>query len=265
MDIASSYGAFQQLIGLEGTATSSSSDFHLIQEIINLLAENKTMTIEELAEQTGVSPATISRFVKKCGFTSYRDFHMKFFAIQELSRSVRSTKYDDNSDLISLDPIHRNLESTRQHLDIPLIRRIIRLFCSLSNRYFIGTTEDLITLSCFHKDLVTMGYSAHLFYDISTQFDILAQACSRDVFMMTTVDNDFARYFYPALEKAKGNGATLILFTQTDSEQDDAFSRIFDVVYHYGIPDSANFGSYSERYLASVLSHELRNNLYNEV
>ncbi len=259
MDIATSYGAFQQLIGLEGTTTSVSSDFHLIQEIINLLAGQKSLTIEELAAQTGVSPATISRFVKKCGFTSYRDFHMKFFAIQELSRTVRSTKYDDNPDLISLDSIHCNLEATRGHLDLPLIRRIILLFCSCPNRYFIGTPEDLITLSCFHKDMITMGYPSHLFYDIGTQFEVITQSCSRDVFLLTTVDNDFARYFYPVLEKAKKNGAKLILFTQTSAEADDAFSRIFDIVYHYGIPGSGNFGNYSERYLASVLSHELRN------
>jgi len=46
----------------------------LIDYIIHNVSQAQEATIQEMSDGSGVSTATISRFVKKIGFDSFRDF-----------------------------------------------------------------------------------------------------------------------------------------------------------------------------------------------
>ncbi|MCM0582088.1 MurR/RpiR family transcriptional regulator [Weissella diestrammenae] len=57
------------------------SDAKIADYILTHEAATKTMTIQEMADATGLSTATISRFVKRVGYNSFREFSLSLAII----------------------------------------------------------------------------------------------------------------------------------------------------------------------------------------
>lgn len=245
-----SYIWFQKLMVELSTANNSKNDFYLILAIIDSMAEKSGLSIEEMSEKSGVSTATISRFINKLGFTNYRDFRSKIQNIIEISSVVRYYKYNKTE---QNDPqkILDNIKGTSENMDLIKLREIIEIIKKSEKRLFVGFPETLANFTGFRKDLFVTKHPCYLFFDVTTQIDLLNSIDSKSCVIVLSVYNESMLFYKNALEKAKKNGVNLILFTQ---DFEDEFSKTFSIVYRYGIDNALNFGNYSLSYLSGVLS-----------
>lgn len=245
-----SYIWFQKLMVEFSTSNHHKNEFYVILAIIDSMGEDNGISIEELAEKSSVSTATISRLITKLGFLNYRDFRAKIHNIVELSSVVRFYKYG-NIDQTDPQPIFDNIKATADNLDMGKMKNIIELIQNSEKRMFVGLPENLSNLTSFSKDLFSKKLPCYLFLDVSTQINILNTLRSESCIIVSVVNNESILFFNEYLNKAKKGGAKLILFTQ---DEEDEFSKKFDIVYKYGIENSFNYGNYSLSYLSGILS-----------
>lgn len=252
--MSDSYKLFEMLASSFSMTGYSKNDFFLVLKCIDVLSTGETFSIEKMSELTGVSTATISRFVKKYGFKNYYQFRAKLYAIHEAAKYERLINYEKDKKAENFDTILCNLKKTQENLDIDSINEILHTFLESKESYIVGAAADMTCFSGFWKDLVANGVAARFFYDFSVQTYFLNTAEAGNCFLLLTVDNQYVNYYEEYLLTAKKRGASLILLTQNE---EDVFSKMFDLVYRYGEPRTSNYGRYSLQYLDSIFSNQV--------
>ncbi|MCA1949475.1 MAG: MurR/RpiR family transcriptional regulator [Treponema sp.] len=120
-------------------------------------------TIEELAEQIGVSEATLFRFVKKLGYAGYQQFRIALATdIASPQQRVYETTIDRGLESTVSLVFRTNInamEETLKHIDPELIQHIAQLCIKSSTLYFFGLGgSSIVALDAYHK-LVRTGLS----------------------------------------------------------------------------------------------------------
>lgn len=146
------YTLFQYLMSMFSSTNYTKSEFYLILKIIDTFGEEGDLSIEALSEASGVSMASISRFVKKIGFQNYTDFRIRLASMLELVHTIRKSKFA-NFDAYDIDPIIQNITATKASMDEEKISLIIHRIRSHKKCFMIGSVDDLATFAPFRKEL----------------------------------------------------------------------------------------------------------------
>ena len=57
---------------------ANSNDYNIARTIINYIEDIKILSLEKIAEEANISPASVSRFINKAGFESFQAFKYEF-------------------------------------------------------------------------------------------------------------------------------------------------------------------------------------------
>lgn len=251
-----SYYLFLSMMNYFSLADCSKSEYDIIVELINRTANFcNYLSLEEFSSSSHVSQPTISRFVKKLGFKNYQEFNMNFFSSIAIAQQIRNNKYRfesleqaiENNYATSL----ANLASTKDNLDLDLLKKIIDSIKNAKSSVFFGTPESIVHFSRFQRDLVVNSHPSFFFYDSNSQAEHLKLIDSDSCAIFIVLANEYLSLYRGRIEFLKNQGTTLILFTQDNKDELD---NQFDYIYQYGTAGSFRFGDYSLPYIASILS-----------
>lgn len=173
-------------------------------------------TIEELAEQIGVSEATLFRFVKKLGYAGYQQFRIALATdIASPQQRVYETAIDKGLESTVSLVFRTNInamEETLKHIDPELIQHIAQLCIKSRTLYFFGLGgSSIVALDAYHK-LVRTGLSCCAPMDFHMQLMQASQLSSEDTAFLishTGVNRDALHL----AETIKQQGAKLIIIT----------------------------------------------------
>jgi len=173
-------------------------------------------TIEELAEQIGVSEATLFRFVRKLGYSGYQQFRIALATdIASPQQRVYETTLENNKEsTVSLvfNTNIRALEETLKHINPEQIKQIAQLCVRSKGLYFFGLGgSSIVALDAYHK-LVRTGLSCCAPTDFHMQLMQASQLSSEDTAFLishTGVNRD-ALHLAETIQQQK---AQLIIIT----------------------------------------------------
>jgi len=173
-------------------------------------------TIEELAEQIGVSEATLFRFVKKLGYSGYQQFRISLATdIASPQQRVYETAIENNQDATVSLVITTNitaLEETLKHINPDQIEQIARLCVTSKGLYFFGLGgSSIVALDAYHK-LVRTGLPCCAPMDFHMQLMQASQLTAEDTAFLishTGVNRDALHL----AETVQEQGAHLIVIT----------------------------------------------------
>ncbi len=250
------YYLFLSLMNFFTLSTADSSSFDIIIELINRTSfDDNYISLEELSNNSHVSQATISRFVRILGFDNYNDFNLNFYKALAVSQQVRNNEYMNCGleELINERYNHalNNIVSTKNSLDIDILTQIIKEIKEAKNTIFFGTPENISHFTRFKSDLIVNHCPCFFFYDGYSQAELLKLNLDRSVAIFVVLSNDHLVLYHERIQKLKTQNTTLILFTQDNTDEQKAN---FDYVYVYGESNSYRLGDYSIEFLATVLS-----------
>lgn len=178
------------------------------------------MTITELAEQSGSSTATISRFCKTFQAGSFQDFKLKL-ATELIHNTSTPTQYQDIVAGKSLPDIAaaitanhmRSLKDTTRLIDYGQLRLAIRALHEAARIDLYGVaTSGMVAHDLFHK-LIRIGKAAAVFSDPHMQQTSAASLSERDVAVGISYSGETPETIH-ALRTAAGQGATAISITR---------------------------------------------------
>ena len=195
-----------------------------------------TMTIDELAEATGVSVATVSRFVQTLGFPGFpafraelvRGYESALAPVEKLRKELTRNASCAEIMAAALQDAQGNLEALRTTLPADTCEEIVRTILSGkrvlvagfgNSGYLAGMLAHGLELYCNHvQSLADIGGSAH---------------CARALFKLQKQDVviviSFPRYVADAVivaRKAKERGARIVILTDAPKSPLSAFGDL---------------------------------------
>ncbi|WP_212959251.1 MurR/RpiR family transcriptional regulator [Cohnella xylanilytica] len=177
------------------------------------------MTISELAQRSGSSTATVSRFCRSFHFQNFADFKMRLAA--ELAQQPALMQYQD---IVAGNPLQeivsaitanhlRSLTDTTRLLDLQQLRAAISALHSANRIDLYGAgTSGMIAQDFFHK-LIRIGKAANVYSDPHMQITSASSLTERDVAVGISYSGETLETIN-ALRCATEQGATAISITK---------------------------------------------------
>ncbi|MCM3129885.1 MULTISPECIES: MurR/RpiR family transcriptional regulator [unclassified Paenibacillus] len=195
-----------------------SQERRIAEVILASPAEVTGLSIKELAENSGTSPATVTRFCKSRHFRGFPDFKMKLAA--EISQPTGVTAYQDivagNSLTTIIEAIEANhlasITDTTRLLDHERLEDAIKLLCSARRIDLYGVATSSIVTQDFYQKLIRIGVSCTAFSDGHMQVTSASSLEEEDVAVAVSYSGE-TQDTIDALLCAKENGARTISLT----------------------------------------------------
>lgn len=242
------------------TQLTNENEYSIARAILNHVDQLDTMSLEVLANESNISQASVSRFIKKIGFKSYQDFRESLQkAVLELQlnrKFIHKEIYANCTDEQVIDKICQNsidnIIETKRKLDIELIRHIVTLILKSPSVTFYGDDHALAIFYTLQLDLLANGISAYLFKTKQAQSLHLEFLEEQSVLLFFNVfDGFFSSEQKQFIQKARQKKVKTVLFCQDDIKEKE---EMFDYVVTYGQVQSINQGYYSLIVLSQILS-----------
>lgn len=183
-----------------------------------------TMGITELAEQSGTSPATVTRFCKSLHFRGYPDFKTKLAA--DMAQQSTPLSYQD---IIAGNPLRdivtaiesnhiRSISDTTRLLDMITLEHAMRAFQAARQIDLYGMATSGIVALDFYQKLIRVGKRATCFSDPHMQITSAANLNEQDVAFAISYSGETPETI-DALQCAKERGATTISLTKVGANR----------------------------------------------
>ncbi|MCR5082214.1 MAG: hypothetical protein K6B15_01935 [Parasporobacterium sp.] len=248
------------------TSSNNGTDHHIATCILKKIAKREELTLEKVSEETDVSQASVSRFIRRAGFSSWQDFRGKCeqgAEIISLKRKIISNetfngKKNKPVQLCRYDDITDNLKKTKETLDIDKINEIVGILKSSSNITVIGDVQAMSLFSPFQADMIVNGVPSYLFLNGEVQSLNTTYIDAKSLVILATTDIDFIKEKeIDFIKDTMKRGGKVVVFTQSHNflaEIDVKEESDNIVVYEYGIEKTFNDGYYSLFYLLQIIS-----------
>lgn len=180
------------------------------------------MSITELAERSGTSTATVSRFCKTMHFAGFAEFKMKLAA--ELAMAPPGPTYQD---IVAGNPLQRIVEAIRTNhvrsindttrlLDMPRLEAAVRALRNARQIDLYGVATSGLVAQDFYQKLIRIGKRTTAFSDPHLQVTSAAGLTADDVAFGISYSGETPETI-DAIRCAKENGAVTISLTKYGS------------------------------------------------
>lgn len=188
------------------------------------------ININQLAEASGVSIASVTRFVKEFDFANYKSF--QFELAKSLSPADNSSANDgsddlsisfeyagtslhDGSELISRKVFQSNIQmlrDTMQILDYELIDKVAGMICTAGNIVVFGVGRSYLSAESVRTRLYRLGISCLTYCDVHEQL-VAATTCKENDLVIGISNYGRSASIIKSMELARKRGCTTIGIT----------------------------------------------------
>ncbi|MGL4252541.1 MAG: MurR/RpiR family transcriptional regulator [Fusobacteriaceae bacterium] len=200
----------------------SKTDEKIADYINENLSKIRLINTYELAENSGVSQASIVRFAKKMGFSGFPEFKISLVedikgetAGEKLELVDKEIKIDDGTEDIAEKLLRRNissLESTLKTMDFNNIEKAVESLKDARKILVIGAGSSAVIGKYFQSKLLEIGLDAVFEFDQHIQMLHVSRMDNRDVAFIISQSGKTLDT-YTITKKLKGRGVEIISLT----------------------------------------------------
>ena len=179
--------------------------------VLNFCLKNptkvKNMKINDLAESTYTSPASIVRFCKKLGFSGFAEFKAS------LSLNDKVPKDTTNSTLgIDSPNLFKDINKSIELINENVINDVLEIINKANRIEFFGEGSSRFVCSEVAKKFRTIGKTAFNYDDSSMMYISASSLTENDVIFAISISGETTQIL-KALNIAKGKGTKIISLT----------------------------------------------------
>ncbi len=243
--------AHYQLVNYINIAQQEDVYYFAAKTILEHLAEIPGYNIAEVAALCYVSPATISRLIRRLNYPSFNEFKKDVnHSLAELSsphypgEPVTDMAGHDGEELKAAfyQKIQENLAYTQEHLKMAVIDRVVSYMKEAEHIYFFGYSFAQMLTGQLQTTLAVDQKPVLASTNIKQQLELLRNAGPDDLLIVTTITGNYFRYNPDALRLFTHSRAHKVIITQNDSPA----SRVpADVFISVGAENESYIGKFS--------------------
>ena len=227
-----------------------------IADYIMQYGENiKNINITDLANETGTSGATITRFAKKIGCDSFVD--MKIMLGSNRTEKIIS---EDEDEIFSYAYHYYNevIERTKMLIDKEAIFNIVTELKQAKNIYIYGVGSSGLTGEEMMQRLLRMGFNVHCITD-SHMMIINSSIVKQDDLVIGISISGETKEVVLSLKNSQKNGAKTVSITSFEDSSIGEHSDIELIVYNPKFVNKSMFinSQFSAMYLLDLISTAL--------
>ena len=178
----------------------------------------KTMKINDLAENTFTSSASIVRFCKKLGFTGFAEFKASFALNIKNSEENFKNHFKENSP-----NLFKDIDKSIELINEDVLDEILELLHNANRIEFFGEGSSRIVCSEVAKKFRTIGKTAFNYDDNSMMYISAASLTENDVIFAVSISGETVQVL-KALNIAKTKGAKIISLTDISNNSQSKLS-----------------------------------------
>lgn len=211
----------------------TSTEMTIYQYILQNMDKVHFMRVRDLAEVAHVSNASITRFIRKCGYDSFAEFRFKLKEEQ---------KVQEKSELNNLtNSIYEFLDNTENPSFQQKFDYFVELIMEGRTLVFIGIGSSAINAEYGARILSNVGVPAFSIKDPYYPFDSLMATESNLAFVIMSVTGEVS-IINDIVTKIRKNGQSLILsITGSDS---NSLSKLSNMSISYGFEKEVTGDNY---------------------
>lgn len=251
-------GQFIGFINFCNSQLVHTTDYAISRAVLSAIAKEENLSIESVALEANTSQASVSRFIRKAGFSSFAK------AISDMRKAKSDLKLSrllaQNIGFPNREPEHivdvifqhllQNLRATRHSLDLEKLQSLVGMMECAKSITFLGDAHSLALFFTLQLDLMSKGKVAYLYQRedfVSLHERFLEQP---DLVIYLSVSDLFLREEHlEMMKQARSRGTKIAVFAQEKLTDLDS-----DWFYQYGLQSSMNDGYYSLYFISQVLS-----------
>lgn len=196
----------------------------LENEIANFILENPDVvtgsTITVLANEVGVSEASINRFCKKIGFKGFNDFKIAvaqdnyYRSMQNRERSTRNIKFVES---LSFD-YNELINMTTSMIKEETIEAVVELIEKVDQIYIVGFLESVNVANHLKYQLMLLGLHAEVFNDIHL-FRVMVSKCTNKDLIIVISETGRMKNVNNVLYECQSNNANIVAMTSFEASE----------------------------------------------
>jgi DNA-binding MurR/RpiR family transcriptional regulator len=195
-------------------------ELQLASYIMAYPSETTHLNIVELANRSGTSTATITRFCKSFRFLNFSDFKVKLAAELAAKRSTAPSYQDIVADTHVADLVTnvkqnyiRSITETALILEMDTIEKTVQVLQQARQIDIYGIATSGVVASDFYQKLIRLGRRAVMFTDSHMQITSAATLAEEDVVFAISYSGETPEII-DAVSCAQDRGATAISLTK---------------------------------------------------
>lgn len=243
------------------TQVINPNEYAIIRTIFMHVAEGGT-SVQKLADESAVSQASVSRFIRKLGYKSFDEFRYHFSRdLEQLyhNRNNMHTVTFPDRDCLYEDIYQSavsNLNATMMKTDRDVLKNVVSRLDNARSVSICGDDHTLSIFYTFQLDLMARAVPTFLFKNEEIQN--MNASCLQDGDVLLFL-NVFADFVHPEQleilrQLRKKSGVYMVGLFQDENAQ---LKELFDEYVLYGNGGSMNDGFYSLWMLSQIMSELL--------
>lgn len=201
--------------------TLPTQERRLAQQILSSPASIIHLGIVQLADQTGISPSTITRFCKTFHFKGFPDFKMRLASELAHTPTPEEKAYQDivaGNDLQTIvEAMEANhvasITDTTRLLNMSQLDQVVRALCKAGRIDLYGVATSSIIAQDFYQKLIRIGKNCTAFADSHMQITSASSLREGDIALAISYSGETPETI-DSLYCAKESGALAISLTQ---------------------------------------------------
>lgn len=235
-------------------------NYTIATTMISNLKEIPNMNINKLADICYTSPAAISRFCRKLGYSNLAEFK------KNISRSLNSFKlgflkpkglqcYTSREDILEsmTNDVKSEIENVVSNMDLIQVDTLINLIHQKNRVVFFGTQFSQLISQDFQMSLATTGKISEVASDVLDQ-ETLADSLNKDCLaILISPTGRFKIYHERLWNKIKNSEATVFIITENTGN--DYKDRADHFLYYGSCNENYKFCSATKYSLTFLLEY----------
>ncbi|SKC36838.1 MurR/RpiR family transcriptional regulator [Maledivibacter halophilus] len=205
----------------ESKQNFTQTEVKLSEYILSNVQEISNLSVQNLAELSNTSPATVIRFCKKLGYSGFQDFKIDLIKYTTNKEKSNLNVYEDITTKDNINQVMQKLsfqnikviEDTIKLLDGEAIQKAIDCIEQAERTYIYGVGASGLVAKDFQYKLMRIKKTVISYSDTHTQLALSANMEKGDVAIGISYSGRTLET-YKAIEKANERGATTISITK---------------------------------------------------
>ncbi len=234
---------------------NNETDFHIVRNILMNLNQLPTLSVDQIADSASVSNASVSRLIKKMGFSSAQDLKITVATVREKTALMRQFYYQERTSDSSLCNMAEktalsNIQKTVETIDYEKMRLILTMLKISKKILFLGDAHELNVFSTLQIDFLNSGIPAFSYLDpLYSVLESRFLTPDDTVVFFNLAKEWMIPEYSEVLKNCRRKNARCIVFQQDD----EPVCTDPTILYRYGIAGSGNGGYYSLSILNDIM------------
>lgn len=242
-----------RLINFINTTSIHDMNYNIAKYLLTHITEASNMTIYDVAEACFVSPASVSRFVKTLGYTSFSLLKNDCLEYAQMRDVV--THYPDFSNGLDyyIDHTYQSLKHLLNQFNEEQIHTLVKMIDTYEHICLLGIQFSQSIAMQMQSFLLSVGKMVEAPLNIEKQMERIEHYKKGDMVILFSARGNYGEAYLNKLLEIKKNGCSIIVMTQTKQSH---LCGLADMVIETGISEDIMYSNYNMYMMMSYISYQ---------